>query len=126
MANRLLAREEITLADGSVVAGKPVVVMSDAVLNDADGVAQLGAVEIAPAAGEQIVLRSIKDGAAALFVDEGQVAYAGAVDPAALYSNVHIPHLPVFADHATAQAAASLATGQSYAVTGGAIGVKLV
>ena len=76
-------------------------------------------------AGDQFIVRSVTDGAAAFFINSGQEGYAGAVAPATLASDIHLPHLPVFADHATAQAAASLATGQTYAVTGGAIGVKL-
>ena len=46
MANQLLAREEITLGDGSVVAGKPVTVASSEVLNDNSGVAQLGTTKV--------------------------------------------------------------------------------
>ena len=127
MANRFLAREEITLSDGTIVDGQPVVIAASEVLNDDSGVAQLGATEIAPAAaGEQFVIRSVKDGAAALFVNEGQEGYADAVTPATLASEIHIPHLPVYADHATAQGSTVLEVGQAYAIsTVGEIGVKL-
>ena len=86
----------------------------------------VGDLELAPAgSGDQIILRSVNGGAAALFVNEGLNTYADATDSTHLASNIHIPNLPVYADHSTAQGSANLATGQTYAITGGAIGVKL-
>ena len=79
-------------------------------------------------ASHQFIIRAVTDGVAAAFVNSGVKTYAGAADATAEYAEVHLPHLPVYADAATAQAVADteLAPGQLFIVeTTGTIGVKL-
>ena len=86
----------------------------------------VGDLELTPAgSGDQVVIRSVNGGAAAFFVNEGLNTYADATSSSHQASNIHLPNMPVYADHATAQGSANLATGQTYAITGGALGVKL-